>query len=273
MNMKQFVTALAVSAGCVLAGPAVVARPASAAPATCPAVTDSVERLYSAYFLRQSDPAGLAFWDDQYMTAKRSLTEISDWFAISPEFVSRYGSVDDAMFVRLIYRNVLGRDPDPGGFDYWLGRLTGHTITRGGTMLMFSESQEFVTKTNTEVPMAGFFNVYPKGTTFACGVGDDRVAILKNAATAGATQIDVLGLNLGNAPQDMAAATLDARGNVKNLLLDDSAVDAGFSDYAVNVPFSRSLSVYVGTHFDPDTGFWAIAIHPPMSVSARAGWF
>jgi hypothetical protein len=273
INIKRLITALAATAGAVIGGVALAAGPASAAPATCPEVTDSVERLYSAYFLRQSDPAGLAFWDDQYMTAKRSLTEISDWFAISPEFVARYGAVNDATFVQLIYHNVLGRDPDGAGYNYWLGRLTAHTITRGGTMLMFSESPEFVEKTNTEVPLAGYFNVYPKGTTFYCGVGPDTVPILKNAATAGATQMDVLGWNLGDAPQDMALATLDAKGNVKNLILAATAVAPNYYDYMVNAAFTRSLSVYIGTDFDATRGYWTVAIHPPMAVSARAGWF
>jgi len=44
-----------------------------------------------------------------------SLDEISDAFASSPEFQQTYGSLNNAEFVTLVYRNVLGRDPEPGG--------------------------------------------------------------------------------------------------------------------------------------------------------------
>ncbi len=77
--------------------------------------TASVTRLYLAYFLRQPDPAGLAFWVDRCNRNISSLVDISDAFAGSPEFTQRYGALDNLAFVTLVYHNVLDRDPDAGG--------------------------------------------------------------------------------------------------------------------------------------------------------------
>jgi len=48
----------------------------------------------------------------------------------------------------LIYANVLTRTPDDAGFAFWLDRLQQGT-SRGGVMLAFSESPEFVVRTGT----------------------------------------------------------------------------------------------------------------------------
>jgi hypothetical protein len=101
-----------------------------------------VARLYFAYFLRIPDYAGLDFWIGYYR-AGNSLDAISDFFAGSAEFQSRYGSLDNAGFVNLVYQNVLGRAPDPGGFAFWKGQLDSGQRTRGQVMLGFSESEEF----------------------------------------------------------------------------------------------------------------------------------
>ena len=103
-------------------------------------------RLYAAYFQRQPDPAGFEFWLAQYRhLGGRS---ISDAFAASREFRTRFGTLGDAAFVDLVYRHVLCRDPDPSGRAFWLRELrTG--MTRGELMLHFSDSSEFRARTST----------------------------------------------------------------------------------------------------------------------------
>jgi len=103
--------------------------------------TDQVKRLYLAYFLRESDRAGLDFW----ITDGRSMTDVSEEFARSSEFQQRYGALDDAGFVELIYRNVLGRPSEEGGRNFWLDQLASG-MTRGSVMLNFSNSPEFIAK-------------------------------------------------------------------------------------------------------------------------------
>jgi len=71
------------------------------------------------------------------------LIAVSEQFAGSPEFVDTYGALDDAAFVDLVYRNVLDRTPDSGGFAHWTGQLATGAMSRGGVMLAFSDSAEF----------------------------------------------------------------------------------------------------------------------------------
>lgn len=100
-----------------------------------------VARLYFAYFNRVPDYGGLMFWIQEFQSGT-SLNAISQSFADSNEFQTTYGALDDRAFVELVYRNLLGRDPDAGGFDYWIGRLAGG-LTRGEMMTLFSESNEY----------------------------------------------------------------------------------------------------------------------------------
>ena len=103
-----------------------------------------VTRLYFAYFNRIPDFTGLMYWIDSYKQGT-PLISISDAFAGSAEFTATYGSLSNSDFVTLVYQNVLGRDPDQGGLDYWTGLLDSSTQTRGQVMVGFSESDEYQT--------------------------------------------------------------------------------------------------------------------------------
>ncbi|HSL56729.1 MAG TPA: DUF4214 domain-containing protein, partial [Acidimicrobiales bacterium] len=110
----------------------------------------SVDRLFLAYFLRDPDPIGRSWWASLH-AAGRPLTAISLEFARSAEFAARYGQLTDTDFVRLVYGNVLQRDPDALGLAYWTGMLA-QGRTRGWVMVGFSESPEFVSRTGTTPP-------------------------------------------------------------------------------------------------------------------------
>ena len=110
------------------------------------AASNSILRLYRAYFLRDADSAGHDYWLARLRNGELSLADISGSFAGSSEFRTRYGSLDIPRFVRLIYLNVLAREPDPSGYTYWANRLSAGT-SRGSMMIGFSESPEFRTRT------------------------------------------------------------------------------------------------------------------------------
>ncbi|MBA2496766.1 MAG: DUF4214 domain-containing protein [Acidimicrobiia bacterium] len=109
-----------------------------------------VARLYQAYFLRPPDPGGLDYWVG-VMRSGSSITRVSAAFAGSPEFISRYGALSHRDFVDRIYRNVLGRAPDPGGLAYWVDQLTSGARDRGSVMVGFSESTENVRTTGSRI--------------------------------------------------------------------------------------------------------------------------
>lgn len=103
----------------------------------------AIERLYVAAFDRPADGGGLDYW---HATLRRGvdLNEIADYFVQSAEFRATYGNVNSTGLITLIYRNVLGRQPDGPGLAYWVGLLDqGHSP---GTILNgFAQSQEFIT--------------------------------------------------------------------------------------------------------------------------------
>ncbi|MEZ5228001.1 MAG: DUF4214 domain-containing protein [Acidimicrobiales bacterium] len=107
--------------------------------------TGSVERLYLAYFLRSADASGVNYWVGELQRGAR-LKTVSEAFAASSEFRQRYGNLSNADFVRLVYVNVLGRQPDASGLNYWTSMLNRGT-PRGEVMIGFSESAEFMART------------------------------------------------------------------------------------------------------------------------------
>lgn len=104
-----------------------------------------VTRLYFAYFLRIPDYGGLMYWVNEYASGNRTLNNISNFFAGSPEFQATYGSLDNGQFVDLIYSNLFNRTADADGRAYWVGELEAGNRTRGEVMLFFSDSEEYRT--------------------------------------------------------------------------------------------------------------------------------
>jgi len=112
-------------------------------------VVDPTVRLYSAYFLRRPDTSGLKYWVGKVRN-QTSLDDISEEFAQSTEFKDRYGSLGNAEFVKLVYENVLAREPDNAGYLHWTYRLD-HGKSRGWIMRQMCESPEYVEKTAHQV--------------------------------------------------------------------------------------------------------------------------
>jgi hypothetical protein len=108
-----------------------------------------VYRMYRATFLRLPDDGGFDHWVAQFRRTG-ALLPIADYFAGSPEFVARYGSLGPSAFVDQVYRNVFGRAPDATGRAYWLRQLReagqGGRLTRGGLMIEMSKQPEFLAR-------------------------------------------------------------------------------------------------------------------------------
>lgn len=104
----------------------------------------SAYRLYQAAFDRTPDDEGLQYWIGR-LDAGVSLNAIADSFIHSPEFARTYGtlnSVSNSAYVDLLYDNILGRDYDTEGFNYWVSRLDNNQTNRGDLLAFFSESDE-----------------------------------------------------------------------------------------------------------------------------------
>lgn len=115
------------------------------------AVAGQVFRLYRATLGRDPDRPGHASWTDLVISGNRSLETAVTGFVNSREFNNIYGSTNDSEFVTLLYNNVLGRAPDPGGFTNWTTALATGSLSRERVVLGFSESREFTNNTSDEI--------------------------------------------------------------------------------------------------------------------------
>jgi glucose/arabinose dehydrogenase len=100
--------------------------------------TAPVLRAYRTAYARGADLAGLRYWTG--LRLGPTFESVVPYFLISPEHDALYGGTDDAEYVRRIYRNALGRIPDPAGLLYWTS-LVGR-IGRAGVLWNISESPE-----------------------------------------------------------------------------------------------------------------------------------
>lgn len=150
---------------------------------------DPVTRLYRAYFLRIPDKGGLEYWIRQRRVNGKKLNAISDNFAASSEFKTKYGSLSNQAYVELVYQNVLGRAGDASGISYWTGKLNNKTASRGSVMTGFSESSEYKRKQVAEVDVSVLYilNLKRSPTTgeFNALVSDLEVTAIKSVADVG----------------------------------------------------------------------------------------
>jgi hypothetical protein len=104
-----------------------------------------VYRLYGAALGRTPEMDGLKAWMGG-IAGGVTLDRMAEDFNGSPEFQQRYGNPDNPGYVKLLYNNVLGRDPEPSGLQHWLGELAGG-MSRATMLASFSESNENLVRT------------------------------------------------------------------------------------------------------------------------------
>lgn len=101
-----------------------------------------VYRLYQAAYVREPDTGGLAFYIDA-VDAGLSLPALADLFIVADEFIENYGEdVSDAELIDILYNNVLGRNADETGKQFWVEQLGRPEFDAGDLLHFFSESDE-----------------------------------------------------------------------------------------------------------------------------------
>ena len=99
-------------------------------------------RLYQAAFDRKPDLGGLGYWISE-MDKGASLQKVAIGFTQSAEFQTLYGvNPSNATLLTNIYKNVLHREADPGGYDYWFKELSSGRISAADTLASFADSPE-----------------------------------------------------------------------------------------------------------------------------------
>lgn len=93
-----------------------------------PSTHGDVLRLYRAFFDREPELGGAQYWLD-VRDQGQSLENIAEYFTLSDEFANNYAGTDNVTYLERVYPNVLGRDYDQAGFDYWLDLLQGTNVS------------------------------------------------------------------------------------------------------------------------------------------------
>lgn len=98
-------------------------------------------RLYKAAFNRIPDEEGLGFWIYAFDNGSQ-LNDVAQGFINSDEFPLLYGfNSDNNTFLSRLYNNVLGREFDQEGYNFWLAALN-NGLPRNSILAQFSESPE-----------------------------------------------------------------------------------------------------------------------------------
>jgi hypothetical protein len=99
-------------------------------------------RIYEAVLGRAPDLEGLGYWIND-MDNGVSLTTIAKGFIASPEFQGKYGANPSyETYLTLLYNNILDRDPDPIGMDYWVSNMRNGIDSPAVVLASFSEGYE-----------------------------------------------------------------------------------------------------------------------------------
>ncbi|GMG84633.1 hypothetical protein LNKW23_38490 [Paralimibaculum aggregatum] len=105
-----------------------------------------VARIYEAGLGRIADIAGLNFWIDRREAGDLTEVELAATFLVSAEFAELVGedpdNLDDSEFVGRLYLNILGREGDEDGQDFWEGQLEIEGFGRDDLLLSFAQSAE-----------------------------------------------------------------------------------------------------------------------------------
>lgn len=103
-------------------------------------LANRISRLYIAAFERFSDADGLQYWFN--ISQETDINSVANAFINSKEFRDTYGELNDLEFIDELYQNVLGRNLDAAGRDYWNGLLETGSVGREQILVGISDSAE-----------------------------------------------------------------------------------------------------------------------------------
>ena len=91
--------------------------------------TETLQKLYVAYFNRPADPDGLKYWSYALQYQNIPLSDISNAFATSQEYQIAYAGLSNQQVVNQVYVNLFGRNAEAGGLQYWAALLDDKKIS------------------------------------------------------------------------------------------------------------------------------------------------
>lgn len=108
-------------------------------------------RLYKAALGRTGETTGLNH-HVKLLDAGLKLNDMASAFIASTEFQQAFGvALSNSDFIKLVYRNALGREAEAAGLANWESGLTSGGLTRAGIVSGIAESQEALGFVNAEI--------------------------------------------------------------------------------------------------------------------------
>ena len=92
------------------------------------ASTQTIQKMYIAYFGRPADTIGLQYWAD------KTEAQIIAGFSASSESQALFGNQGSAAKVNAIYNNLFARDAEPAGLQYWVQKLESGQVSQAEAM-------------------------------------------------------------------------------------------------------------------------------------------
>lgn len=174
---------------------------------------DQIQNLYIAFYGRPAEPAGREYWADQLEAAGGDLSAIINAFAASAEYDDQYGSLTNEELVNALYQQILDRDAEQAGLDYYVGELEAGNITKGEVALAIlngATGDDATTMANRKAVADAF--------TAAVAAGDKEY---------GDDQIPAAKALLAGVGAETDPATVDVQGTVNGFPDAEEPVDPG----------------------------------------------
>lgn len=87
-----------------------------------------IMQLYTAYFNRAADKAGVDYWLGMMDSNGWELDNVAQSFSDSVEYQNQYNGLNQIQIVEKVYQNVLNRAGEAAGVDYWAKELSSGNI-------------------------------------------------------------------------------------------------------------------------------------------------
>ncbi|MFC7516801.1 DUF4214 domain-containing protein [Herbaspirillum sp. GCM10030257] len=258
-------------------------------------------RFYLACFNRAPDLSGLAFWVEQ-REAGKTFGELTDSiFSLDVVKAIYPSSQSDSNFVKAIYQNVFGKDPDQEGLAFWTDLL--HSGQQRSDVIMSmmdaglnspdgTPGKAFITNrlesaiqavekqlvTGAEIPAARLIDIMKSVTADAASVATAAVKLdqYSGSKIAGTVAVDYLrgatvfaDANGNRVLDDGEAHTIsDSNGNFTLSNAKGAIVATGGTGTATNLPYGGVLTAPIGsTAVTPLTTLQQILVEQGKTVA------
>jgi len=120
-----------------------------------PSKSDYIQRAYIAFFNRPADVPGMSHW----MTHPGDMRDMLNLFSQSAEYLSDYAGMSNDAVIKKVYMNLFGREPEPGGLNFWTTQMSlGHiTIANVAYEVLGGAQNEDKTIIENKVKAANMF--------------------------------------------------------------------------------------------------------------------